>query len=209
MKKLDLENKRFGRLTAIKQVSAPSHVKPKRRHYLCKCDCGAVRVVSVSHLTSGHTKSCGCLSKEMASDRAKHGYYGTTEYASWYSMKKRCLNKNYKEYQYYGGRGINICERWLDFENFIQDMGKKPSPSHSLDRIDNAGNYEPRNCRWASKTKQGNNKRNNILITYKGETKTLAQWARLKGIKYGCLRWRYSRGWSVEKMFNKKGVNNE
>lgn len=108
----------------------------------------------------------------------KHGLSKTKEYKAWQNMKDRCLNKNSFGYKNYGARGITVYDRWLKFENFYKDMGKAPAPQYSIDRIDNNGNYEPKNCKWAVNLEQQGNKRRNILITHKGETHTIHYWAK-------------------------------
>lgn len=121
----------------------------------------------------------------------------TPEYKAWSAMRHRCLNHNNKSYHNYGGRGIAVCERWLDnFDAFIEDMGKRPSRRHQLDRIDNDGNYEPDNCRWATPSQQMNNVRYNDRITIEGQTKTAAQWCRHFGINRSTFGSRRERGWS-------------
>jgi hypothetical protein len=116
------------------------------------------------------------------------------EHDAWRGMLARCRNPRHPSYKNYGGRGITACERWNSFENFLDDMGKRPSPKHSLDRIDNNGNYEPGNCRWATRREQANNTRMNRFVTFDGRTMTLAQWARETGIhvrgKTDLLHWR-------------------
>jgi hypothetical protein len=115
-------------------------------------------------------------------------------------MLQRCFNPNIEKYKNYGGRGITVCERWLDFENFLSDMGEPPK-GYSLDRIDNFGNYEPDNCKWSTQEQQQNNKRNNIIIEYNGEVHTLAEWSTKLNVRYGSLWNRYKRKWSTKEMF--------
>lgn len=133
-------------------------------------------------------KSCGCLKGNL-----KHGMSGTKTYASWAQMKTRCLNINASGYKYYGSRGIKVCKRWLKFENFYADMGDKPTPSHSIERRNNNGDYEPGNCKWATISEQNNNKRNNVILTYKGASMNLSQWAEKLGISRACLWDRVNR----------------
>ena len=126
----------------------------------------------------------------------------TSTYKTWESMKQRCLNPKYTGYKNYGGRGIKVCDRWLKFENFYKDIGKRPN-NRTIDRIDNNKGYYKENCRWANKTTQVNNRRDNRLIKYKGETKTLPEWARFYEINLNTLKWRIYSGWEVEKAFTK------
>jgi hypothetical protein len=119
-------------------------------------------------------------------------------YETWATMKARCHNKNHKRYPLYGGRGISVCDRWLDFENFVSDMGQKPSEKHSLDRIDNDKGYCPENCRWASQTEQVRNRRNSIRLTARGETKTLTEWLDVSPVSYNTLLARLRLGWAHE-----------
>jgi hypothetical protein len=151
MERKELAGQQFGRLTAIKFVSGA-----KYSSWLCRCSCGVEVEVITAHLTNGCTKSCGCLNRDVArKNSTKHGLSYTSEYDCWVNMKDRCLNSKHKAYKYYGGRGIKVCDRWLNsFENFILDMGKKPAPELSLERIENDGNYEPGNCRWATSKEQ-------------------------------------------------------
>lgn len=130
---------------------------------------------------------------------SKHSLYGT-----WSDIKKRCLCKTYKEYYLYGGRGIKIYDKWLDFKNFLNDMGERPSNFHTIDRIDNNGNYEPSNCRWSSKKEQSRNRRNNRVILYKNKKQCLSAWCEELDLDYKLILPRIARGWSAEKAFNTK-----
>jgi hypothetical protein len=122
------------------------------------------------------------------------------EYKSWQGMKTRCMSPTDPGYPNYGGRGISVCEEWRDsFEQFLSDMGPKPTPQHTLDRINNAGNYEPGNCRWASPRTQGRNRRSNHLLTHNGQTKPLVEWAEAAGITQRSLWMRLLKGWPVER----------
>lgn len=155
--------------------------------WLCKCKCGNERYVNKFNLIRGKAKSCGC--------RINHGHVGTRTYNSWGAMKKRCLNPNSEVYHNYGGRGIKICQRWIDsFYDFLADMGECPSKNHTLERIDTNGNYEPSNCKWDTYKAQGNNKRNNRFITIDGNTKTLAAWVEEYGVGYSMVFNRIKNG---------------
>lgn len=154
---INLVGHKFYRMLVIQQFP----LKNKKYYLLCKCDCGQSRVIRRDHLMSGHTQSCGCLSLEISKSMfVKHGLCKSVEYRTWCHMKDRCLNKNHSEWEHYGGRGIKVCDKWLKFENFYADMGQRPS-GRSLDRINNDGNYEPKNCRWATNIEQANNTRRN------------------------------------------------
>ena len=178
-----LYGKRFGRLLVEKFAGYSK--------WHCVCDCGNVCVVDGNKLKIGHTTSCGCRQIERAKKvNTTHGQGGirsgriTRTYRSWQSMKARCYNENHDAYPYYGERGVTICERWLhSFESFYEDMGDRP-PGHTIDRIDNAGNYEPSNCRWASDTLQKNNRSGVYEITVEGVTMNASQAA----IHYGVNR---------------------
>ncbi len=181
---------KFGRLTLLERISGG------RTKWRCLCDCGKTAEVLQQSLLSGNTKSCGCL---VAEKNFKHGGYYTSEYSIWSGMKARCYNPRKRSYGEYGGRGISVCERWRNsFPNFLADLGKRPSKNHSLERVDVNGNYEPANCRWATSSEQANNKRDNNLITFRGETLTETQWRRKLGFNRGTIRQRIVNGWSVE-----------
>ena len=159
---IDLSGQRFHRLTVVARVANSRHGNAR---WLCRCECGAQVEVAACNLKSGHSKSCGCLRREFASARRwyKHGHATSSrrspEYRSWTSMRARCNYSGARGFMDYGGRGISVCERWNSFELFLADMGPKPSPQHSIDRIDPDGDYEPGNCRWATSKEQATNKR--------------------------------------------------
>ena len=134
----------------------------------------------------------------------RHGMYGTPEYSSWESMRTRCLNKNHVRYKDYGGRGIKICEQWLDsFKTFYEDMGPRPSLKHSIDRIDNNGNYEPLNCKWSTNKQQYRNRRSNRIIKYKNQEKTITEWAEELNLSCVAIRLRIKKGWSIKDALEK------
>ena len=203
MKVLDLTGQKFNRLTVIKRVEN----KGKNPMWLCRCDCGNETIVRGSHLTNNKIKSCGCYNKEVASKRlSTHLKSKTKLYKIWQNMKKRCYNEYSTHYQNYGGRGIKVCNEWLDdfmnFYNWAMANGyKEPKKSHdiTIDRINNNGNYEPSNCRWVDMKIQTNNRRHNHLITYKNETHTMSEWCDITGITKGALEYRLSAGWNIEK----------
>jgi hypothetical protein len=152
---------RYGRLIVIKEVE--SHIQPNgkiRRKFKCLCDCGNNVTTQLVSLRSNRTKSCGCLQKEVAvSSNTTHGMKEIPSYNSWRGMKNRCNNPNSEDYKHYGGRGIIVCDRWLNsFENFLEDMGSRPY-GYSIDRIDVNGNYELSNCKWATSKEQLKNRR--------------------------------------------------
>jgi hypothetical protein len=193
----DLTGQRFTKLVVLGWIKDP---KNGRMGWLCKCDCETLRMVRTSVLLNGQHRSCGCAQRQHLSEsRKKHGMKGTPTYSSWISARKRCRNPKSPDYYLYGGRGIKFCSRWDDFENFLNDMGLRPSMAYSLDRIDVNGDYEPGNCRWATQREQGNNTRCNRLLEFNGKSQSLAQWAREIGISRDTLGKRLESGWSVEK----------
>lgn len=159
-KLIDLSGQKFDRLTVIKREE---NSKDGHARWLCICDCGNTKVINGSNLLNKNVRSCGCLQQEITTlnleQRFKHGYHNTPTYQTWECMIQRCSNPNVPSYQYYGGRGIRVCQRWLDdFKNFLSDMGERPN-GKTLDRIDNEDNYYPENCRWATPKEQSENKR--------------------------------------------------
>jgi hypothetical protein len=191
----DLTGQTFNYLTVLEKATQRGHYS----YFQCKCKCGTIKEVRGSNLISQQTKSCGCLLKETLT---KHGKTGTPAYLSWKAMNTRCNNRKFPRYIDYGARGIRVCDRWRGkdgFKNFFTDLGERPK-GYSLDRINNDGNYEPENCRWSDKYTQANNARSNNLITYKNQTKTLSQWARVMGLGRYTLSCRiYKYNWSIEK----------
>lgn len=171
--------------------------------WLCECNCEnhTRKIIRHSSLTSGNSKSCGCLSSEEASKRVStHRMSGSRLHNIWKSMKERCYNSNHSQYKDYGGRGISICEEWkndfMSFYNWATNNGY--ADNLTIDRTNNNGNYCPENCKWSTRKEQGNNQRTNHLLTYNNKTQTISQWADEVGINVRTLRTRISRGWSVQ-----------
>ena len=195
---IDLTGQEFGRLIVQELIGKNKH---GQLTWSCLCACGSTKSVQGAELKSGDTKSCGCLRREL---RTKHGQAKvmTREYRSWSGMKDRCNNPNRPKYKDYGGRGRKVCDRWLhSFENFFEDMGPCP-PGMTLDRIDNDGDYEPGNCRWATRKEQQNNRRITKWYEYNGERKTVIQLAMILGMEEHTLYCRLHRGWSEDRAFN-------
>lgn len=178
----DLAGMVFGSLTVEKLIGRNKHGLAV---WQCLCSCGRTHEATGSLLTRGHVTSCG---------NHGHGMRGTLIYGVWNSMKNRCSNPKVKSYPSYGGRGIKVCDRWQKFENFFADMGDRPSPSHSLERRDNNGDYSPENCQWAIHSVQAKNKRNNRFITANGESLHLAEWARRLGCNPAAILARLAAG---------------
>ena len=189
----DLTGQKFGRLTVLKYLGESK--------WLCKCDCGTLSTPRGYNLVKGISKSCGCYQKEKIGKLAtKHGMAGTRIYKTWHNMKSRCNNPNATKYEIYGGKGIKVCDEWMDFENFYRwAIENGYNDSLSIDRIDGNKDYEPSNCRWVDYKTQNNNKSQNHLITYKGRTQNISQWARELGMDANTLGTRLARGWNIEK----------
>lgn len=208
--KIEMVGKRFGRWTVIERASK----EVKGVYWLCRCDCGTERVVNGRMLRTGGSVSCGCYAREASSQRMKgltpeekkkfarytHHQSDSRLYRIWWGMRERCYKSNKAEYKHYGGRGITICDEWLeDFMNFYNwAMANGYEDRLSIDRIDVNGNYCPENCRWATQKEQCNNTRQNRFLRFNGETHTVKEWADIVGINVVTLRSRLRTGWSVE-----------
>lgn len=190
---IDLTGRRFGRLIVLRKVTVPG---ARNAMWECRCDCGALTTGAGANL--GKTKfSCGCMQSENGAKSLEvnrlarpnlHGESHSHEYKTWAGMKGRCLNPNNPKYPRYGGRGIKVCKRWADsFENFLEDMGPKPSPIHSIDRINNDGNYEPKNCHWATVSTQTRNRRTTRYVKIDGVSLCIRDWEARLGLRLGTI----------------------
>jgi hypothetical protein len=209
----DLRGQTFGRLTVKEYLG-----KRKTAHtWLCVCECGGTSQSSGGSLKKGNTRSCGCLKLERISETHRvHGHCGkgssenTPEYICWINMKGRCYNKNDDRFNAYGQRGITVCDRWLSGENglsgfqcFIADIGLRPSKGHSLDRINNDGNYEPSNCHWTTNHAQNRNKTTNRYVIYQGERMIIKDAIRASGLTMSYFYYWMAKGLSFDEVLNK------
>lgn len=204
---LDLVGQRFNNLTVTGQH--PLRTASKKVRWICLCDCGKETLAITQHLRNGNTKSCGCRRVEVTTQLGRittHGMTKAVEYKAWQSMKDRCYNEDSANFPNYGGRGIMVWRDWMtSFARFFQDVGPRPSPRHSLDRIDNNGHYQPDNCRWATAEEQSNNKRTNVKYLVNGEEKSIAELAREYHIPPATLFCRLFRdNLSIEDALKKK-----
>jgi hypothetical protein len=203
MKKTSYDGEKFGRLLL---VGDPHALRIKGRnvpHQEVVCDCGVRKVVRLCGILHGSSTSCGCYRRELSSLRIKtHGESRTPLYRKWCHLFDRCKGFKERDRKNYTDKGIEVCERWMSYENFKADMGYPPKGKNTIDRIDNSKGYSPDNCRWASSREQCNNKTNNVVITYQGRSDTVANWGRHLGVCSKALMYRLKRGWSVEDAFN-------
>ena len=194
----DLSGKRFGRLTVISRAEN----RTGRSAWLCGCECGKNRIVLAQSLKNGSTVSCGCYGKEIFKNAAlKHGHARASgrspEYSAWQGMIQRCTNKSCAAYRHYGGRGIKVCDRWLNFENFIADIGMRPE-GYTLERKNNMMGYCKENCEWTTRKNQARNTRRNRLLELDGVKATMPEWSERTGLTVDTIRNRFRNGWSVE-----------
>lgn len=187
--KVDHSGKRYGRLLVLSEKRRKSLNDPIMWH--CLCDCGRKCLKRPTNIV--RYRSCGCLRG------GSHGMSRTKVYRAHRAILQRCLNKNCRARKNYSGRGITVCTRWLKFENFYADMGDPPTPKHSIDRINNNGNYSPSNCRWATHKEQARNQRSNKKVFYMGKRKTVAEWAEIFGHSSKDIYQRISRGWTAKR----------
>lgn len=192
----NLKDQKFGRWFVLGRSSTTGN--SGQVLWDCKCDCGVTRPVQASGLVSGSSQSCGCLNREAITS---HGMTGSPEYLAWQSAKSRCYNPNTENYPDYGGRGIRVCDSWLEsFENFYRDMGPRLSDVHSLERREGNGDYEPNNCIWATWDTQANNRRNNVLVEIDDVWLTKSEAARCIGISKELLNLRMSKGMTIDEI---------
>jgi len=194
MPAIDMTGTRAGRLMVTRRIGSQF----RKALWECVCDCGNVIAATGINLRLGRIKSCGCLKSSPIHGNAGRGRK-TAEYLIWVSMRQRCRNPNNKNFHRYGGRGIDVCARWESFENFLEDVGVRPSDKHSIDRIDNSKGYSPGNCKWSTAQEQASNTRRNHLVTIDGKRVILTVAVARLGLHYGTVVNRIRRGESVER----------
>jgi len=195
----NLANKRFGNLVALHRAGRS---KNGNALWKCRCDCGQLVVARSDRLAAGLRKSCAVNGHYWTGWIEERGWFRRgqhkSERQSWESMWRRCSDKTHRGYHRYGGRGVRICKRWESFANFLADMGVKPTPQHTLDRYpNNAGNYKPGNCRWATVDEQHRNMRNNVVVEYEGQSMLLVDVVEKLGLRRGIVYGRLRMGWSL------------
>lgn len=183
---LELAGQKYGRWLVIEK----GDLDPRGNVlWLCRCECGTERFVRGSEIYLGNSTSCGCT-------RRRHGMTGSRTWKSWDAMKQRCLNPNSPDYPRYGAMGIKVCDRWLKIDEFLADMGERPE-GKTIDRIDNSGNYELGNCRWATASEQQFNKRSNLKLEYQGQIRSIVDLSNESGVPLKVLRWRLEHDWDL------------
>ena len=205
--------RKFGKLLIISHSHTKQYTKSKVEYYECLCECGNKKVISLDKMKSGNTRSCGCLRREKTIKRfTKHGMVGTRLYSIYNDMRRRCYNKNRKDYKNYGGRGIRVCEEWLNDPNSFFKWAKSNGYEDGLtiERINPDGNYEPKNCKWVTKGEQNRNKRNSHNITIDGVTRCLAEWCEIYDVPHGRVLYRLNNGMDPLKALTEppRGVTN-
>lgn len=199
----DLTGQRFGRLTVIKLEG----IRNKYAQWLCQCDCGNTKIAATNVLRNGGTSSCGCYKQQMLRERPKtHGLAGTRLYKTWTGIKYRCYNSKATGYHNYGGRGISVCKEWYDdftmFLKWAMENGYKDTLT--LERIDNDGNYEPSNCKWATKSEQASNRRTSRIYVIDGVRKSIFNWCDYYKIDFSAVRWRLDKGVPIKQALTMK-----
>jgi len=203
---LDLTGHTYGRLLVMGYAGKMGRGRSVHM-WICQCECSTIKLIAGINLRSRDkpTRSCGCLSRELASIRTsthRHARHGkrSPEWKAWSSLKNRCENSNNAAYDRYGARSITVCERWRNsFENFLIDMGERWSVIHSLERLDNDGPYAPWNCCWATASQQNNNRRSNRILTFDGQSMNVSQWERVLGFRKGLVLDRLRYGWTIDR----------
>lgn len=198
----DLSGRIFNNWEVLER--APNRNNDSGRFWLCRCICkrASLRILRTSVLIKGRPRSCGCVSSSKHGESSGGRRCGSKEYRVWVSIKDRCSNRNNELWYRYGGRGITMCSEWSQsFIEFLDGVGRAPTPQHSLDRIDNNKGYEPGNVRWATERQQSFNKTTTVLITYNGKTKNMREWSEETGLSYDQIKKRLRRGWTPEKIF--------
>lgn len=199
----DKSGKRYNHWVALRFIGVSTD---RKYYYEFQCDCGTKKLIREDIVVRGASKSCGCKDSRISHGHCskKNQCNRTPEYRAWTSMRRRCLQPKAHNYKHYGGRGVSICKRWDEFENFLSDMGFRPHKSLSLHRVENNGNYEPDNCIWGTGEIQATHKRNNLLIEKGGIKKTAYEWSRENQIPVSVIKYRFKNHWPEEMIFSKK-----